>query len=79
MSGRVRAGVEEQGFCYLSALQVSGGGAKPELELRNKNSATFLPFKIVTPGDKNHEPSKLNYYTFGAELMPLGVNSLSFH
>ncbi len=36
------------------------------------------PYTIYTPGDKKHEPSKLNYYTFGAELRPLGINSLSF-
>jgi hypothetical protein len=31
---------------------------------------------ICTPGDIKHEPSKMNYYTFGDELTPLGVNSL---
>ncbi len=30
------------------------------------------------PGDKKHEPSEVNYYTFGDELTPLGINSLSF-
>jgi hypothetical protein len=45
----------------------------------------FLIYKYLfrghhgrTPDDKKHEPLKLNYYTFGNELMPLGVNSLSF-
>jgi hypothetical protein len=32
----------------------------------------------VHPATKKHEHSKMNYYTFGAELTPLGVNSLSF-
>jgi hypothetical protein len=31
-----------------------------------------------TSGDKKHEPSELNYYTFGDELTHLGINSLSF-
>jgi hypothetical protein len=31
-----------------------------------------------TPGDKKHEPSKLNYYTFGDELTALGITSVSF-
>jgi hypothetical protein len=29
-----------------------------------------------TPGDKKHEPSKMNYYLFHDELTPLGINSL---
>jgi hypothetical protein len=45
----------------------------------------FLIYKYLfrghhgrTPDDKKHDPSKLIYYTFGNELIPLGVNSLSF-
>jgi hypothetical protein len=34
--------------------------------------------KGTTPGDKKHEPCKLNYYTFDDELTPLDVNSLEF-
>ncbi len=37
--------------------------------------ATFISWH--TTGDKKHDPSKLNYYTFGDELTPLDVNSLS--
>ncbi len=29
-------------------------------------------------GDKKHEPSKLNYYSFSDELTPLGMHSLEF-
>ncbi len=32
---------------------------------------------LCTPGDKKHEPSELNNYTFGDELTPLGTNSLN--
>jgi hypothetical protein len=34
-------------------------------------------FQYTTPSYKKHEPSKLNYYTFGDELTILGINSLS--
>jgi hypothetical protein len=39
-----------------------------------------IPEKLrqCTPGDKKHESSELNYYTFGDDLKHLGINSLSF-
>ncbi len=35
-------------------------------------------FFQYTPDDKKQEFSKLNYYTFGDETLPQGINSLSY-
>jgi hypothetical protein len=58
-------------YSKMSALK------KLILSLLQSITRDLTVLSIRKPGDKKHEPSKLNYYTFGDELTSLGVNSLS--
>jgi hypothetical protein len=66
----------------LLSTERSGGGGRQEIDsqygaYRRSQQGSQLLDRPYKPGDKKHEPSKWNYYTFGGELTPLGINSLS--